>query len=414
MYRIVLLLIVVATCLVRPAPSMGQTYITGRVVDATSQEELPFANVAILNTGRGTAANAEGQFSLSVDSLPVTIVSSYIGYEKHQVDVSEQTDGIVFRLTPSSVMMDELIVDGRSASKLVEDAVDHLRSLSKKREMHTRPVHAFYRQKTKSDSTYTEYIETFYNAFTSPFGIQGWSVDQGRYAIITEKEKNYIIIEDFSILTEAFKVPRTRRARKAGVLHPLRRKARKYFDFEIVRHISGEQPLVEIAFRPVEGYKRPAYTGTIFLDTRNNALHAYEGYIEDPRVQTVVATHRGWKTENHRTHFVARFRSFDDGSVTFLDQLQITVDYDHVSRSERRDVQTTSTFFVHDYDVLTDFETERRGRRDTDFALINASEYDPTFWASHEVFARTPVEKEVIRSFEENGAFGRFAAEIDE
>ena len=412
MYKIFSLLITLAIFAISSPSATAQIYVTGKVINAESGEALPFANVAILNTGRGTAANGEGMFSLLIDSLPVMVVSSYIGYEKNQVEISRENEKVVFRLTPSTVIMDELIVDGRSASRLVEEAVEHLRDLSKRREKHTRPAHAFYRQKTKSDTVYTEYVETFYNVLTSPFGLQGWNVEQGRYAVVTQAEKNYIIIEDFSVLTQAFKIPRLRRARKAGVLHPLRPKAAKYFDFEIVRHVSGEHALVEIAFRPIEGYRRPAYTGTIHLDAETNAVRAYEGYIQDPRVKTVVATHRGWKTENHKTRFVARFRSLEDPSITVLDQLQITVDYDHTRKKDRRAVQTTSTFFVYDYDASDTLRaTQRSGQ--TDFALINASEYDPEFWETHEVFARTPVEKEVIRSFEASGAFGRFAKEVN-
>lgn len=46
---------------------------------------------------------------------------------------------------------------------------------------------------------------------------------------------------------------------------------------------------MEISFRPVEGYERPAYTGTIYLDAETHAVHFYEGHIHDPRVKTVVS-----------------------------------------------------------------------------------------------------------------------------
>ena len=48
--------------------------IKGTVIDASTKEPLPAANIAIEGTYTGTISNNEGQFSLQTKKLPVTLL----------------------------------------------------------------------------------------------------------------------------------------------------------------------------------------------------------------------------------------------------------------------------------------------------------------------------------------------------
>lgn len=52
----------------------AQQLITGKVVDAETLEPLAAAHIIIKGTYKGTIANADGEFTLRVDSLPATIM----------------------------------------------------------------------------------------------------------------------------------------------------------------------------------------------------------------------------------------------------------------------------------------------------------------------------------------------------
>ena len=43
---------------------------------------------------------------------------------------------------------------------------------------------------------------------------------------------------------------------------------------------------------------------------------------------------------------------------------------------------------------------------EVDLATIKKTTYDPAFWQNNAVVKRTPIEEQVIKSFEQKGAFG--------
>ncbi|MEZ4945903.1 MAG: carboxypeptidase-like regulatory domain-containing protein [Cyclobacteriaceae bacterium] len=62
----------------------GQKVVTGIVVDSTDFAPLPYVNIQIKHTFRGTITNASGQFKIAAQ-LSDTLVLSYIGY--HTVEL---------------------------------------------------------------------------------------------------------------------------------------------------------------------------------------------------------------------------------------------------------------------------------------------------------------------------------------
>ena len=65
--------------------AIGQKQIEGIVFSKENEEELIGVNILIKGTENGTITNFEGQFSLSVESLPVNIELSYVGFKTKEV-----------------------------------------------------------------------------------------------------------------------------------------------------------------------------------------------------------------------------------------------------------------------------------------------------------------------------------------
>jgi len=65
--------------------------ITGKVIDNTTGEPLPFATVAVMNKPRGTVTNLNGSFSMNIvpDILNDTLVFSYLGYMNQLIPVRQ-------------------------------------------------------------------------------------------------------------------------------------------------------------------------------------------------------------------------------------------------------------------------------------------------------------------------------------
>jgi TonB-linked SusC/RagA family outer membrane protein len=65
--------------------------ISGVVTDQSSGEILPGANVMIKGTNAGAVTDANGEYTIEVESQDAVLVFSFIGYDKKEVPVGDQT-----------------------------------------------------------------------------------------------------------------------------------------------------------------------------------------------------------------------------------------------------------------------------------------------------------------------------------
>ena len=82
-------LFTVALLFAATSPAFSEVVIKGVVTDAKAGIPLPGANVALKNGLSGTITDVDGTFRLAVKNLPVTLLVSYIGYERQEVEVGE-------------------------------------------------------------------------------------------------------------------------------------------------------------------------------------------------------------------------------------------------------------------------------------------------------------------------------------
>lgn len=91
-------------------PSPNEQKIQGVVVDEKGAV-LPGVNVVIKGTAQGTVTDVNGQFGLNVPANDAVLVVSFVGYEKQEVIVGNQTN-LAITLKPSVNAMDEVVVVG--------------------------------------------------------------------------------------------------------------------------------------------------------------------------------------------------------------------------------------------------------------------------------------------------------------
>lgn len=85
--------------------------ITGTVTDAETGATLPGVNILVKGTTTGASTNADGQYSLNVESLQDTLVFSFIGYQTKQIPINGRTQ-IDVALVPQAIAGEELVVVG--------------------------------------------------------------------------------------------------------------------------------------------------------------------------------------------------------------------------------------------------------------------------------------------------------------
>jgi len=85
--------------------------VTGVVRDAESGETMPGVNIMIEGTQRGTSTNIDGEFSLTVPSLDINLVFSFVGYQTLTVPLDGRTE-IDVSISMSALLGDEIVVIG--------------------------------------------------------------------------------------------------------------------------------------------------------------------------------------------------------------------------------------------------------------------------------------------------------------
>lgn len=105
-----------------PAPAQGVGTITGRVVDASSGQPVPTAQINIVGTTLGALTNESGRFTLpAVPAGAVTLRAARIGYRpvtKPGTVVANDTLTLDFELSATSVTLDQVVVTGTAGNQV--------------------------------------------------------------------------------------------------------------------------------------------------------------------------------------------------------------------------------------------------------------------------------------------------------
>lgn len=100
--------------------------ISGTVKDKSDKRVLSYANVSIAGSTESTVTNADGEFTFKVKE-PVgntTLEVSHLGYANARIRLKEgDSDLSTVWLTPSTLMLNEVVVSGRNPRELVEEAI---------------------------------------------------------------------------------------------------------------------------------------------------------------------------------------------------------------------------------------------------------------------------------------------------
>ncbi|MDR0866237.1 MAG: SusC/RagA family TonB-linked outer membrane protein [Candidatus Symbiothrix sp.] len=100
--------------------AQGNTTIQGKVIDEFDNESIIGASITLKNAkaNSGTVTDVNGEFSLNVSSLPVTIVVSYVGYRPEEIDIYEiSSEPLIVSLREDRNALDEVVVVGYQQTK---------------------------------------------------------------------------------------------------------------------------------------------------------------------------------------------------------------------------------------------------------------------------------------------------------
>jgi len=94
---------------ITPKGLLQQNKITGKVIDANTNEPLPGVNVVVVGTNTGTITNISGEYSIEVPNEKAVLKFSFIGYSAQEVPVGGKTV-IDVTLAPAAIDLNEVVV----------------------------------------------------------------------------------------------------------------------------------------------------------------------------------------------------------------------------------------------------------------------------------------------------------------
>lgn len=89
---------------------------SGSVKDARTGDAMPGVNVTVKGTTLGTVTDAEGNFSLQVESETATLVFSFIGYRTLETGVSSSNSNVTVNLEEDYTSLEEVVITGLASS----------------------------------------------------------------------------------------------------------------------------------------------------------------------------------------------------------------------------------------------------------------------------------------------------------
>lgn len=390
----------VAWLLMLSAAAHAQVQLRGTVADKESGEKLAFASVAVTGTTLGTTTNVDGEFVLSVPKLPVVLLVSELGHVKDTVRVRSAADPLRLTLAAAAVALPEVKV-GSYPFQLVDRAYRQLRTTYKRKYFGK----AFYRQITRIGGQPTELQEVIWNVKSNPSRIEGTAIAQGRFAALPSLTS----FANFSLYTRSFGLfdAGMDTTKSLALLSPT---VVQNYLLELKGVLAGPDStkggIAEIDFQTRPELTKYRAEGTVWIDVDTYRVVRYR--MSSPNF-TATTANPNQKFRNPKLQIEMAFQNTDATATSApLEYLKVNLNATLVGPSNpATPIQVESfTFFYDTNTTPTTIPYARVSVDDRDLTAIKALKYDPEFWASNPVVQRTPVEDEVISSFEKKGAFG--------
>ncbi|WP_139923694.1 carboxypeptidase-like regulatory domain-containing protein [Hymenobacter sp. DG01] len=379
-----------------------QITLKGRVVDEKHQP-VPFATVAQAVNEPGTATNEAGEFSLRVAKVPQKITVISLGHAPTTIEVKSATDPILITLSSSTVALPEVRVRNpeQVATELVKRAYAKL-ARHQKQEQYGK---AFYRQKQRHNSEYSEFLDAFYDVRFTNQGIGGWQLEQARYA--TAAEETGVDMSNFSAAVRLIPVfePKPSRRTLAVPLSPLAEKQFKFHLREVLQDKGQETAVID--FTPRLDLNQPATFGTLYLDFKTAAIRRVESNVPIGNLMTLQFS-EGTTLASQSFRMVTDFSPANDS----LSRLQSVRADQRIVLSYQGKPDTTeisgNLFFYQNTAKPAAKGYKTTGVNYNDLKQAMKQNYNAKFWRDREVLRASPVEEQVIRDLEKRKAFGSF------
>ena len=152
--------------------------INGVVKDRVTRQALPYVNISVINQETATVTNSEGEFTLKIPQTgsEIEILLAQIGYHSSRIKIQGNDTGKrVIWLSPSSMVLKEVIVQGYEPRALVRDALE---KIPQNYDQQSRLLTGFYRETAKKRRHFINLSEAIISIYKTNYKISEVSHDK--------------------------------------------------------------------------------------------------------------------------------------------------------------------------------------------------------------------------------------------
>ncbi len=352
--------------------------LSGTVRDAESKQTLAAAAIRIVGTSKGTVTNLQGDYRLSLDSGEYRIAFSYVGYkpDTQHVLMNKKLD-LYIELEPSPIQLAEVVISGEDPAiqimrQVIEQKSRWMKSLK------TYQMEAFTRQMIRRDTAIASIAETYSTGY--------WQQGDTLREVIKQKRQTANVPAAQNLATVGnivnFYHDEVRFA-GFGFIGPTAPNAFDYYDFKLEKS------------REVQGNK----IFTIQLNPKSRVIPLFKGSVDVVDERFVLAGVEVVPNEAFSIPFITDLRlEYVQHFALYEDRFWMPVDIRLKGFFEvglagfsfpRIGIEALSSIYDYQINIELPDTIFRKPRR---VQSAEASKFDSSFWAQHEVLPLTREE----------------------
>ncbi|KIO78328.1 hypothetical protein TH53_04135 [Pedobacter lusitanus] len=363
----------------------AQLKISGIVVEKNTGNPVVFATIQAKDQ-KSTLTNGNGEFELTVSSLPVNLLVTHLSYTGGSFEVKTTDEKIKIVLDPQVLTLKEVTV-GNPAVAIMQDATDKALKTYNKSNF----GRAFLRQIAYEANEPVYLNEIWLDAEWKPYGLIGWHPTEARHL----QGKNGISYSNTSFFSFIFS------GYLANSFHkkPLLRKVDSLYSFKLAgTYLLDGEEIAKIICTPRRALKEKRFEGAYYVNTVTNNVLKIEGVIKGMFFKSVGTV----SIKNKETVFIAQYRLNKRGDNV--------LDYAVLNTTNRlkmlglgiQDTDLYSTLYMVDDDHINRNDLEEVSITINDSNLVKAMTYNEDFWKKNPGIKRTEKEQKAIEILEKN------------
>ncbi len=380
--------------------SEGDLVINGIVMDMETGKPIPFCNIALPQQFKGTASNEQGEFVIEVAQFPTTLLFSHINYGQFSLEIIENSE-LTVRLEPLRHNLEEVTVLAGKKNNYAADLANKAYRKALTKTSKQRYAKAFYRQKSKNGDQFAEFSEIFFDIRYSTKGIEDWQIVEGRYAL----KESAVYNRNYTLLSRLLKPlqPNTE-----DLIFPLHPQLEVYYHVRVTDLIeSPTERFVVLQFKPKGNSPVPIFEGEVVINARNFNILKVKGTLSQDDLDLVRLKEKNSYWENYNISYEIAYVP-GDSQVLSIDYIKIDQAFDYY-KDDRFQFNVASTSNLLFFEFYSPSSRKRLGnsfrKSKSDWDKLDQIGYNRVFWDNNPIIKRTPIEEEVISSFESDKAF---------